>query len=104
MKTSLGAGEWIRRGLGAAVLVGVAAIALGLDTGFLTRISAATTAALEQELLDRTGAAISGAGDRVPSAVEMTDAARRDDGAQAGASRPAGRGRAAAAGGRGRNG
>ena len=75
MKTSLGAGEWIRRGLGAAVLVGVAAIALGLDTGFLTRISATTTAALEQELLDRTGAAISGAGDRVPSAVEMTDAA-----------------------------
>ena len=55
--------------------LGVAAIALGLDTGFLTRISATTTAALEQELLDRTGAAISGAGDRVPSAVEMTDAA-----------------------------
>jgi hypothetical protein len=75
MKTSLGAGEWIRRGLGAAVLLGVAAITLGLDTGFLTRISATTTAALEQELLDRTGAAISGAGDRVPSAVEMTDAA-----------------------------
>ena len=37
MKRSLGAGEWIRRGLGVAVLVGVAAIALGLDTGFLTR-------------------------------------------------------------------
>ena len=75
MKRSLGAGEWIRRGLGAAVLVGVAVIALGLDTGFLTRISATTTAALEQELLDRTGAVISGPGDRAPSAVEMTDAA-----------------------------
>src|SRR5215469_10649176 len=33
MKRSLGAGEWIRRGLGTAVLTGVIAIALGLDTG-----------------------------------------------------------------------
>ena len=39
MKRSLGAGEWIRRGLGVAVLVAVAAIALGLDTGFLTRFA-----------------------------------------------------------------
>jgi cytochrome c biogenesis protein CcdA/thiol-disulfide isomerase/thioredoxin len=53
MKRSLGAGEWIRRGLGVAVLVGVAAIALGLDTGFLTRISLGNTAALEQSLLDK---------------------------------------------------
>jgi hypothetical protein len=36
MKNSLGAGEWIRRGLGVAVLLGVVAIALGLDTGILT--------------------------------------------------------------------
>ena len=41
MKRSLGAGEWIRRALGVAVLAGVAAIALGFDTGFLTRVSAA---------------------------------------------------------------
>jgi cytochrome c biogenesis protein CcdA/thiol-disulfide isomerase/thioredoxin len=67
MKRSLGAGQWIRRGLGAAVLVGVAAIALGLDTGFLARISAANTAALEQKLLDKTGAA-----DRGSSSVVMT--------------------------------
>jgi cytochrome c biogenesis protein CcdA/thiol-disulfide isomerase/thioredoxin len=53
MKRSLGAGEWIRRGLGVAVLVGVAAIAMGLDTGFLARVSSASTAALEQGLLDR---------------------------------------------------
>jgi cytochrome c biogenesis protein CcdA/thiol-disulfide isomerase/thioredoxin len=53
MKRSLGAGEWIRRGLGAAVLAAVVAIALGLDTGFLTRISTASTAWLEQGLLDR---------------------------------------------------
>ena len=53
MKRSLGVGEWIRRGLGAAVLIAVAAIALGLDTGFLTRVSLASTASLEQGLLDK---------------------------------------------------
>ena len=53
MKRSLGAGEWIRRGLGAAVLVAVVAIALGLDTGFLTQVSLANTASLEQSLVDR---------------------------------------------------
>src|SRR5271169_1420470 len=41
MKKSLGAGEWIRRALGVLVLAGVAAIALGLDTGLLTRLSLA---------------------------------------------------------------
>jgi thiol-disulfide isomerase/thioredoxin len=56
MKRSLGAGEWIRRGLGVAVLCGVAAIALGLDTGFLNRLSAAPTAAIEQALVDKTQA------------------------------------------------
>jgi cytochrome c biogenesis protein CcdA/thiol-disulfide isomerase/thioredoxin len=53
MKRSLGAGEWIRRGLGAAVLIGVAAIALGFDTGLLTRISQTQTASLEQALVDK---------------------------------------------------
>jgi cytochrome c biogenesis protein CcdA/thiol-disulfide isomerase/thioredoxin len=53
MKRSIGAGEWIRRGLGAAVLVAIAAIALGLDTGFLTNLSAGSTTSLEQGLLDR---------------------------------------------------
>ncbi|HZC55052.1 MAG TPA: cytochrome c biogenesis protein DipZ [Xanthobacteraceae bacterium] len=52
MKRSLGAGEWIRRGLGAAVLVAVVAIGFGLDTGFLTRISLTNTASLEQSLVD----------------------------------------------------
>src|SRR5262249_4937639 len=55
MKRSLGVGEWVRRGLGAAVLVAVATIALGLDAGFLTRVSIASTAWLEQGLLDRFG-------------------------------------------------
>ncbi|MCO8169237.1 cytochrome c biogenesis protein DipZ [Pseudomonas sp. 21LCFQ02] len=53
IKRGLGAGEWLRRGLGAVMLVGVAAIASGLDTGLLTRLSTATTAGLEQHLVDR---------------------------------------------------
>jgi cytochrome c biogenesis protein CcdA/thiol-disulfide isomerase/thioredoxin len=53
MKRSLGVGEWIRRGLGAAVLAGVLIIALGLDTRFLTQISLASTAPLEQGLVDK---------------------------------------------------
>src|SRR5262249_54397175 len=53
LKRSLGVGEWIRRGLGVAVLAGVAAVALGLDTGFLTQISTANTTKLEQSLIDR---------------------------------------------------
>jgi thiol-disulfide isomerase/thioredoxin len=53
MKNSLGVGQWVRRGLGAAVLAAVVVIGFGLDTGFLTRVSAASTASLEQGLLDR---------------------------------------------------
>jgi cytochrome c biogenesis protein CcdA/thiol-disulfide isomerase/thioredoxin len=53
MKRSLGAGEWIRKGLGAAVLLSVVAIAMGVDTGFLTRVSLGSTAGLEQNLIDR---------------------------------------------------
>jgi thiol-disulfide isomerase/thioredoxin len=53
LKRSLGASEWIRRVLGAAVLLAVAGIALGLDAGFLTRVSSAGTSRLEQGLLDK---------------------------------------------------
>ena len=53
MKKSLGAGEWVRRGIGVAVLVAVAAIGLGADTGFLTRASLTGTNRIEQGLLDR---------------------------------------------------
>ena len=53
MKRSLGVGEWLRRGVGVAVLVAVAAIGLGLDTGFLTQASVASTASLEQGLIDK---------------------------------------------------
>jgi cytochrome c biogenesis protein CcdA/thiol-disulfide isomerase/thioredoxin len=53
MKRSLGAGEWVRRALGVAVLLGVVAIAFGLDTGFLTRVSLGGTTSLEQSLIDK---------------------------------------------------
>lgn len=55
LKTTLGAGEWVRRGLGTLVLVGVAAIALGLDTGLLARLSAEGTTRTEQMLLESAG-------------------------------------------------
>ncbi|WP_165411148.1 cytochrome c biogenesis protein DipZ [Rhizobium ruizarguesonis] len=53
MKRSLGFGDRIRQVLGAAVLAGVAVIALGLDTSLLARLSYASTASLEQAVLDR---------------------------------------------------
>jgi thiol-disulfide isomerase/thioredoxin len=57
MKRGLGAEIWVRRTLGVAVLVGVAAVALGLDRGALTRLSLASTAGLETRLLALTSAA-----------------------------------------------
>jgi cytochrome c biogenesis protein CcdA/thiol-disulfide isomerase/thioredoxin len=56
MKRSLGADEWIRRGLGAAILIGVLGVALGWDTGVLSRVSLTgfgTATRLEQQLVDR---------------------------------------------------
>jgi len=53
MKRSIGAGEWVRRALGAAMLLGVVAIATGLDTGILAKVSTASTGGLEQSLVDR---------------------------------------------------
>jgi cytochrome c biogenesis protein CcdA/thiol-disulfide isomerase/thioredoxin len=50
MKRSLGAGEWIKKGLGIAVLIGVAAIAAGLDTRVLARLSTAQTTSVETSL------------------------------------------------------
>jgi cytochrome c biogenesis protein CcdA/thiol-disulfide isomerase/thioredoxin len=50
MKKSLGAGEWIKKALGMLVLVGVAAIALGLDTRVLAKLSTAQTSGIESRL------------------------------------------------------
>ena len=52
LKRSLGGGEWLRRGLGVAVIAGVVAIALGWDTGLLTRLSFSSTSRIEQSLID----------------------------------------------------
>ncbi|MBA8841394.1 cytochrome c biogenesis protein DipZ [Ochrobactrum sp. RH2CCR150] len=53
MKRSLGFSEGIRKAVGVAVLAGVAAIALGLDTGVLAQLSYAKTASFEQAVLDK---------------------------------------------------
>jgi cytochrome c biogenesis protein CcdA/thiol-disulfide isomerase/thioredoxin len=52
LKRFLGAGEWVRRTLGVAVLLAVAAIALGWDSSVLTRLSLAGTNRLEQSLIE----------------------------------------------------
>ena len=51
MKRGLGAEEWVRRGLGVAVLVGVVVIALGWDTRFLAQFNFLSTAGTEQKLI-----------------------------------------------------
>ena len=68
MKRSLGAGEWVRRALGALVLVAVVAIAFGFDTGVLARLSTASTNRIEQSLLANVG------GDAAPDSGAMTAA------------------------------
>jgi cytochrome c biogenesis protein CcdA/thiol-disulfide isomerase/thioredoxin len=53
LKKSLGAGEWLRRALGVAVLVAVVAIVFGWDTTVLTRLSLNGTNSIEQSLIDK---------------------------------------------------
>jgi len=54
MKRSLGVGEWIRKALGALMLLGVVAIALGWDTTLLAQLSGSGTGnKIEQQLVDR---------------------------------------------------
>ncbi|CAB3778617.1 Protein DipZ [Paraburkholderia ultramafica] len=79
MKRSLGAGEWIRRGIGAAMLLGVVAISLGLDTGVLARVSTVATGGLEQKLVDRLS----------PNAKPAKQAAADNDGAMMSGNAPA---------------
>ncbi|SCB56385.1 Cytochrome c biogenesis protein CcdA [Rhizobium aethiopicum] len=71
MKRSLGLGDRIRQAVGAAVLAGVAVIALGLDTSLLARLSYASTTSLEQAVLDRLHAKPVGG---TPSEVVSNDA------------------------------
>ncbi len=79
MKQSLGVSERIRQFAGAAVLAGVAAIALGLDTGLLARLSYASTGSFEQALLEKLHPKASVTGTEVASNGAMkiaSDAAR----------------------------
>ena len=55
MKGSLHATEWVRRALGVLVIAGVVAIALGLDTRVLSKVSSAQTASLESGLASKLG-------------------------------------------------
>ena len=53
MKRGLGAEEWVRRGLGVAVVAGVVVIALGWDTRFLSQFTYLNTANAEQKLISQ---------------------------------------------------
>ncbi len=74
LKRSLGAGEWVRRGLGVAVLVAVVAIALGADTGWLARVSTASTNRVEQSLVEAIGAEANRKDDSIESVIARPDA------------------------------
>lgn len=64
LKRTIGVGEWFRKGLGVAVLVGVTAVSLGLDTGALAQLSSGSGgASIERGLLERL---------RPPAAVDQT--------------------------------
>jgi cytochrome c biogenesis protein CcdA/thiol-disulfide isomerase/thioredoxin len=85
---TLGAGEWLRRAAGVAVVVAAGAIALGLDTGALARLSTASTTRLEQALSD---ALLPDRGGAVPteaSTVMMAGGAMMSGGAAEGAALP----------------
>jgi cytochrome c biogenesis protein CcdA/thiol-disulfide isomerase/thioredoxin len=66
MKRGLGAEEWVRRGLGVAVVAGVLVIALGWDTRFLSQFTFLSTAKTEQKLITQLA--------QQPSAVAETAA------------------------------
>jgi cytochrome c biogenesis protein CcdA/thiol-disulfide isomerase/thioredoxin len=59
LKKSLGAGEWVRRGLGAAVLLAVVSIVFGWDATVLTRLSLTGTSQLESSLIGSIKPAVS---------------------------------------------
>ena len=56
LKRSLGAGEWLRRGFGVAVLAGVAVVATGWDTQLLSQVAFVNTTSIEETLIGWTRA------------------------------------------------
>src|SRR5512143_2311058 len=63
MKRSFGIEGWVRRVLGVAVVAGVVVIALGWDTRFLAQFAVPSTAATEQQLIERLAQRPGGAAD-----------------------------------------
>jgi cytochrome c biogenesis protein CcdA/thiol-disulfide isomerase/thioredoxin len=55
LRRSLGAGKWLRKTLGAAVLAGLVIISTGWDTQFLSSFDFVSTASLEEALLKWSG-------------------------------------------------
>jgi cytochrome c biogenesis protein CcdA/thiol-disulfide isomerase/thioredoxin len=96
MKKSLHISEWVKRGLGVAVLAGVAAIAAHADTGFLTHLSLTGTNSLEQSVLDRFHGAKNGSPDAMTAAAAPSAAS--GDSAAAASTAAAATGNAAAGG------
>ena len=56
LKWFVGAGEWLRRGLGIAVLAGVAVVATGWDTQLLSQVAFVNTTSIEETLIGWTRA------------------------------------------------
>ncbi|HIE5356053.1 TPA: cytochrome c biogenesis protein DipZ [Stenotrophomonas maltophilia] len=75
LQARLGLGNLLRRVLGVAALLAVVAIALGWDTGLLTRLSTVSTARIEQGLLD----AVPGAQPSAPPMMMMGPATAGND-------------------------
>jgi cytochrome c biogenesis protein CcdA/thiol-disulfide isomerase/thioredoxin len=74
LKRYLVADVWVRRVLGVAVLLGVVIIAFGWDRSILTRVSTASTATIEQHLINMFQTSM-------PMTVVADDAALGDEGA-----------------------
>jgi cytochrome c biogenesis protein CcdA/thiol-disulfide isomerase/thioredoxin len=74
LKRSLGAGEWLRRGLGVAVLIAVAAILFGWDSTVLTRLSLNGTNSIEQSLIEKIGPRDSAAAPSMSMAMSNSNA------------------------------
>ena len=74
MKRSLRAGDWLRRGLGVAVLAGVTVVALGLDTRILAKVTPAGGNAAEAWLVEHIGLPAPAPLVRATAAASMVDA------------------------------
>ena len=74
LKARLGLGNTLRRILGVAALLAVVAIAMGWDTGVLTRLSSVSTARLEQGLLEAVPGATPAGGKALTTTAARVDA------------------------------